>query len=480
MRPYRPSRSRLQRPGFQAGRTRVWVLGLLLLLVLGGGAWWWKTQRGDAGPAAGAAKPGGQGGPGARRFGGSQVQPISADVVKRQDVRVLIAAIGTVTARNTAVVRTKVDGELKSIRFKDGDMVKAGQLLAEIDPASYQAALAQAQGALARDQALLRNARLDLQRYQDLLAKDSIAKQQVDTQAALVAQYEGTVQADQGQVDSARLQLSYTRVTAPIAGRLGLRQADLGNVVHAADTNGIVTITQVQPIYALFSVPEAYLPRIVARLRGGAQMPVELWDREQSHRLAVGRLETLDNAIDTTTGTVKAKATFANEDGSLFPNQFVNVRLQVDTLPDVLTVPTTAVQRGTQGTYVYAVKDDGTVTLRRVRLGTTDGDRVSVQGELAEGERVVTDGADRLREGAQVAVIAADAAARADQAVQDAASRPRGAMRNLPPEVAAKVQNMSPEERRAFLRQLREKQQQPPPQGAAPAAPTTPAAPAAR
>ncbi|XAH22922.1 MdtA/MuxA family multidrug efflux RND transporter periplasmic adaptor subunit [Xylophilus sp. GW821-FHT01B05] len=475
MRLYRLSRSRLQRPGFQAGRSRLWLLALLLVLALGAGAWWWKAHRSSSGAAATAAAPG-PGGPGAagRRFGGPQVQPISADTVKRQDVRVLIAAIGTITARNTAVVRTKVDGELKAIHFKDGDMVKAGQLLAQIDPATYQTALTQAQGALARDQALLRNAKLDLQRYQDLLAKDSIAKQQVDTQAALVAQYEGTVLADQGQVDSAKLQLSYTRVTAPIAGRLGLRQADLGNVVHAADTTGIVTITQVQPIYALFSVPEANLPKIVARLRTGAQLPVEVWDRDQKNKLAVGQLETLDNAIDTTTGTVKAKASFANEDGSLFPNQFVNVRLQVDTLKDVLTVPTTAVQRGTQGTYVYAVKDDSTVTLRRVRLGTTDGDRVSVQGELAEGERVVTDGADRLREGAQVAVIAADAAAKADQAVQDAASRPRGGMRNLPPELAAKVQNMTPEERRAFFRQLREKQQQ----GATPGGPGAPGTPA--
>ncbi|MCS4510232.1 MdtA/MuxA family multidrug efflux RND transporter periplasmic adaptor subunit [Xylophilus ampelinus] len=467
-------------PARHALRGRVRPLGLVVAVVLlcavAAAVWWWRGQAARQAAAPVAAGTGaGAGGPGARRAPGAQVQPISADPVRRQDVRVLVHAIGTVAARNTAVVRAKADGELKAIRFKEGDMVRAGQLLAEIDPRNYQAALAQAQGALARDRALLRNAQLDLQRYQDLLAQDSIARQQVDTQAALVRQTQGTVQTDQAQVDAARLQLSYTRVTAPISGRLGLRQADLGNVVRAADTTGIVTITQVRPIHALFSIPEASLPRVVARLRAGAAMPVELWDRDQKTLLATGRLETVDNAIDTATGTIKAKATFANTDGSLFPNQFANVRLQVDTLPGVLTVPTTAVQRGTQGTYVYAVKDDGTVSLRKVLLGTTDGDRISVQGALQEGERVVTDGADRLREGAQVAVIAPDAAARADQAVQASAQGPRGGRRNLPPELAAKVQAMSPEERRAFFRQMRERQQQ----GAAPGGPGAPGTPAA-
>ncbi len=478
---YRPRRPGiLPAPHRLRGRVRTgWlVAAVLLLCAVAAAVWWWRGPAARPAAAPVAAGPGagtGAAGPGARRAPGAQVQPISADTVRRQDVRVLVNAIGTVAARNTAVVRAKADGELKAIRFKEGDTVQAGQLLAEIDPRNYQAALAQAQGALARDQALLRNAQLDLQRYQDLLAQDSIARQQVDTQAALVRQTQGTVQTDQAQVDAAKLQLSYTRVTAPIPGRLGLRQADLGNVVRAADTTGIVTITQVQPIHALFSIPEASLPRVVARLRAGAAMPVELWDRDQKTRLATGRLETVDNAIDTTTGTIKAKATFANADGSLFPNQFANVRLQVDTLPGVLTVPTTAVQRGTQGTYVYAVKDDSTVSLRKVRLGTTDGDRVSVQGELQEGERVVTDGADRLREGAPVAVIAPDAATRADQAVQESAQGPRGGRRNLPPELAAKVQAMSPEERRAFFRQMRERQQQ----GATPGGPGAPGTPAA-
>ena len=330
------------------------------------------------------------------RFGpGGAAQPVSVGQVQRADVRVLVSAIGTLNARATAVVRAKVAGELKSLRFKEGDEVQAGQLLAEIDARSYQATLAQAQGTLARDQALLHNARLDLQRYQALQAQDSIASQQVDTQAALVRQYEGVVAADKAQVDAARLQLDYTRVTAPIGGRLGLRQADLGNVVNPGDANGIVTITQVRPIDTVFSVPEAHLARIRERLGQGATLPVELWDSAQKNMLARGRVSALDNAIDTSTGTIKVKAAFANEDGRLYPNQFVNVKLQVDRLEGVLTVPASALQNNA----VYLVRDDGTVALRRVRVGVVDGDRVSVQGELQEGDRVVVDGMDRLRDG---------------------------------------------------------------------------------
>jgi len=330
-----------------------------------------------------------------------------------------------------------------------------------------------------RDQALLRNARLDLQRYQELKAQDSIASQQVDTQAALVRQYEGTVAADQAQVDAARLQLSYTRVTAPIAGRLGLRQADLGNVVNPADANGIVTITQLRPIDAVFSVPQAQLDRIRERRARGAELPVELWDREQRQLLARGRLGALDNAIDLTTDTLKVKAAFANADGRLFPNQFVNVRLQVDLLKDALTVPAAAVQNN----YVYLVQDDGTVTQRRLRVGVADGDRVSVEGDLPEGAQVVTDGLDRLREGARVMVIDAQAAAKADQAVQDAGQRRAQMLRNLTPEQREKLSRMTPDERRAFLRGLRAQREGAAPTASAPASAPAPAAsapPAAR
>jgi multidrug efflux system membrane fusion protein len=416
--------------------------------------------------------PGGIGGPGARRFAGGQAQPVSVALVRRQDMRVLLQAIGTVTAQNTAIVRTKVDGELKAIRFKEGDVVKAGALLAEIDPRNYQAALAQANGALVRDQALLKNAQVDLKRYQDLLAQDSIAQQQVATQEALVRQYVGTVQVDQAAVDAAKLSLSYTRVTAPIGGRLGLKQADLGNVVHAADTTGIVTITQTQPIYGIFAIPEANLPQVAARLRGGQSLPVEAWDRDRRNKLATGEVNFIDNLIDTTTGTIKVKAVFANTDGNLFPNQFTNIQLQTNTLHDTLAVPNASIQRGPQGTYVYAVGEGGKVVVRKVTLGPVEGDWTSVRGEVQAGEQVVTDGADRLRDGAQVQVIAANAAAAADAQAQ--APRARGGLDRLPPEMREKVRAMSPEDRKAFLQKMREQRGA---AGAADGGATAPAAP---
>jgi multidrug efflux system membrane fusion protein len=445
------------------------LVALALALAVAGGAWWWTQRQGGGEPAAAR----GPGGPRMGTMARPQAQPVSVGVVDRRDMRVLVNAIGTLNARATAVVRAKVAGELQKLYFKEGDEVRAGQLLAQIDPRSYQATLSQAQGTLQRDQALLRNAQLDLQRYEALKAQDSIASQQVDTQAALVRQYQGTVAADQAQVDMAQLQLGYTRITAPISGRLGLRQADLGNVVNPSDANGIVTITQIKPIDAVFSVPEAHVGAIARRLAGGRALPVELWDREQKNLLAQGRLNALDNAIDATTGTVKAKAAFDNAEGRLFPNQFVNVRLQLDLLEQALTVPGAAVQNN----YVYLVQGDGTVTQRRLVVGVADGDRVSVRGELQPGDQVVTDGIDRLREGAKVTVIAADTVQKVDQAVSDAAGRPRGA-RNLPPEVRAKLATMAPEERRAYLEKLRaERAGQ---GGGAPAAPASAPASATR
>ena len=462
---------------------RLLLLALAVLTVSGVGTWWWLHRsaslagnnamvagdRALAGPGASASAAGS-----GRRFGGgNRVQPVSVVAAKRQDIRVILSAIGNISALNTATVRTHVDGELKALRFKEGQQVRAGAVLAEIDPRSYDIGLAQAQGQLARDAAQLRNAQQDLARYKDLLAKDSIAKQQVDTQDALVRQLAGTVQTDQAQVDSAKLQLAYTKVTAPISGRLGLKQVDLGNVVHASDATGLVSITQTQPIAVVFAVPEAHLRQISRKLQAGQPLVVEAWDREQKVKLAVGKVSSTDNAIDVATGTLKLKAEFANKDNELFPNQFVNIRLQVDDLKDAVIVPASATQRGPQGTFVYVVKDDGSVTIRRVRLGATEGDWVSVQGELAAGERVVTDGADRLREGAKVEVIApvARAAGPANAAsgtaaplaaptpTPEAGERPR-AMDRLPPEMQEKVKAMSPEERRAFFQQMRERRQQ--------------------
>jgi membrane fusion protein, multidrug efflux system len=411
------------------------LCGLALAVGLGGGAWW-LTHRGT-GDVAGAASvaPGAAGAGGsaaARRFGGAnRVQPVTVAVAQQRDIAVTLSAIGNMAALNTAVVRAKVDGELKAIRFKEGQLVKAGQVLVELDSRTYDAQLAQVQGQLARDQAQLRNAQLDMERYKDLLAKDSIARQQVDTQEALVAQLKGTVQTDVALVDNARLQLSYTKVTAPITGRLGLKQVELGQLVRSGDANGVVTITQTQPIALVFAVPEANLVQINRRLKNADKVPlqVEVWDRELRNRLGQGRVTTTDNVIDMTTGTIKLKAEFANTDGSLFANQFVNVKLQTDTLAGATAVPSNAIQRGAQGIFVYAVGADNTVAVRRVRLGAAEGDWVSVTGDLAPGDKVVTDGADRLREGAKVEVITPQ--------VRGAVPTPANANTNAPSNVLA-------------------------------------------
>lgn len=396
------AKPRLQRLAQRhSGKVLPWVLIVVLAVAAGGGGLWWNSRRALT---ADASAEGQAGAP--KRFGaGSRVQPVSVAAVQMRDMTLTAQAIGNMAALNTAVVRAKLDAELKTLHVKEGQTVKAGQLLAELDNRAQVVQLAQAQGQLARDQAQLRNAQLDLVRYKDLLAKDSIASQQVDTQDALVRQLQGTVQTDQAQVDNAQLQLSYTRLTAPIAGRLGLKQVDLGSTVRSSDANGLVTITQTQPIALVFAVPESLLPKVRARLGGKQPLGVEVWDREFRNRLGQGRVITTDNVIDATTGTIKLKAEFPNADGSLFPNQFVNVRLQLEVLPGATAVPNTALQRGAQGAFVYAVKPDSTVAVRRVRAGATEGDWTSVQGELAVGDQVVTDGADRLREGAQVEVI---------------------------------------------------------------------------
>ena len=365
---------------------------------------------------AGADKPGkdkaawGGGRPGAKEGGDGQGKPtpISVAQVQRKDMAIHLEALGTLTAMNTAVVRSQVDGVLKSLRFTEGQQVQAGQLLAELDARAFEAQLNQAQGQLARDTAQLLNAQLDLQRYQDLLKKDAIARQQVETQAALVAQWQGTVQADQAQVDTARLQLSYTRVTAPISGRLGLKQAELGSLVRSTDPNGLVTITQTQPMAVVFAVPEVHLPTILKKLKSGQTMAVHAWDRDRQQRLASGRVSTTDNAIDLATGTLKLKATLNNRDGLLFPNQFVPIELQIDTLKNTLVVPTAAVQRSAQGTIVLVVQEDHTVQPVPVQLLANQGDQQALEAKgLNAGDRVVTDGADRLRAGSKVEVVKA-------------------------------------------------------------------------
>ena len=388
-----------------------WVLLSILVVAAFALTWFYPDIKNKLSPApsdaemAGKKPPGGRPGKGGGE--GSRSTPVSVGEVRLMDIRYTVQAAGTLVALNTAVVRAKVDGELKALRFTEGQLVQAGQVLAEIDARPFDAQLNQAQGPFARDAALLKNAELDLQRYQDLLSKDAIARQQVETQAALVRQLQGTVQADQAQIDLAKLQLSYTRVTAPISGRLGLKQVELGSLVRSSDPNGLVNITQTQPMAVVFSVPEMHVPLIMRKLKAGQALPVEAWDRDQKIRLAQGRVSTTDNAIDVATSTLRLKATLDNRDGSLFPNQFANIRLQLDTLKNVVAVPAQAVQRGAAGTFVYVVQADNMVQVQTVQLEAVEGDWQAVKADLKPGQQVVTDGADRLRSGSVVEVVKA-------------------------------------------------------------------------
>jgi multidrug efflux system membrane fusion protein len=324
---------------------------------------------------------------------------VVAQPARQGDLPVTLEGIGSVTPLANVTVRSRVDGQLMRVHFQEGQLVQAGDLLAEIDPRPFQVQLEQAQGQLARDQALLANAQVDFARYKRLVAEDSIPKQQLDTQVALVRQYEGVVKADQAQVDNAQLQLTYSRITAPITGRLGLRLVDPGNMVHASDVGGLVVITQISPIAVVFTIPEDSLQPLLAKVRAGADLPVEAYDRANRNRLATGMLLTLDNAVDPTTGTVRLKAQFANTDDALFPNQFVNARLLLDTHRGVTLIPTEAVQRGIEGPYVYVVTAEQTAEARPVTLGDVAGEETAITQGLAPGEVVVVDGAEALRPG---------------------------------------------------------------------------------
>ena len=368
------------------------LLAVVVLALLAAGGYYFYAR--EKPPEAPVAK-------GKKGFDPNRATPVLAEAARAADVNVYVNGLGTVTPLRTVTVRSRVDGELLKLHFTEGQMVKEGDLLAEIDPRPFQVQLMQAEGQMAKDQALLANARIDLERYQTLFKQDSIAKQQVDTQAALVRQYEGSIKANQSAIESARLQLAYAKVKAPISGRLGLRQVDQGNVVRAGDANGLVVITQLQPVSVIFSIPQDQLPLVLKK----EKLPVEAWDRENRSRLATGQLVTVDNQIDPATGTVKVKAQFANENGLLFPNQFVNARMLVETRKGVVTIPAAALQRGVQGLFVYVVRDDSTVTVRPIRPGPTEGGRIAVENGIAEGERVATDGLDRLREGARVETI---------------------------------------------------------------------------
>ncbi len=418
---------------FIARHWRALIVALIIVTLLVGFVLYLRTKQPVAAPPRGRN---GQNGPVA----------VSVATAVLSDMAVKIPALGTVVPLATITVRTQITGPLQKIYFTEGQFVHKGDALAQIDPRPYEAALQQMEGNLKRDQALLANALLDLKRYEGLVKEDSIAQQQLDTQRALADQYVGTLQADEGQVKTAQVNLVYTHITAPVTGRVGLRQVDEGNYVTPGDTNGIVLLNQVQPITVIFTIPEDNVPAVMKRLHAGATLSVAAFDRTNAAKIADGKLLTVDNSIDVTTGTIKLRAQFENADGALFPNQFVNIELLVDTLHDQVVMPNAAVRRGAPNgitsTFVYLVNADRTVSVRPVTLGVVDGEKVAVTTGLKPGETVVTEGGDRLREGSQVSLpnaapMAAPAQAAAPPGKPGTPATPgakRGRTRGKPPQ----------------------------------------------
>jgi len=381
---------------------RRWWFWVLVVGVLAFGGWYYRNSWNASQAAATTAAPGaagkGKGGSGA----GGLVVPVVVSTAQRGDLPVYFNGLGTVTAFNTVTVRSRVDGQLVSVAFKEGQFVHQGDLLAQIDPRPFQVQLEQALGQLAKDQAQRKDAEVNLERYKLLFKEGVIPQQQLDTQGALVGQVDGAITSDQSQIDNAKLQLTYSRITAPISGRIGLRLVDAGNIVHASDTNGLLVITQLQPISVIFSLPQDQLPQVNAKLHSGVQLAVDAYDRDDTAKIASGKLETIDNQIDLTTGTYKLKSMFTNADNALFPNQFVNVHLLVDTKHNLTIVPAAAIQRGPQGTYVYAADTDNTAKIRIVTIAQTTGDSVGLSAGLNSGDLVVIDGLDKLQDGTKI------------------------------------------------------------------------------
>jgi membrane fusion protein, multidrug efflux system len=403
----RERRPRSAQPSEMKSHRWVWFFAIVAVVVLG--FWYFRYVRTSTaaqgggqtavGPGGGSSTKGQGRGPGA---GGAFVVPVVVAPAQKGDLPVYFNGIGTVTAFNTVTVRSRVDGQIVKINFTEGQMVRQGDDLVDIDPRPYQVQLEQTEGQLAKDQAQLRDVQVDYERYQLLYKEGVIPKQQVDTQQAQVGQYEGAIKSDQGAIDNAKLQIIYSHITAPISGRIGLRLVDIGNIVHAADQNGLLVITQLQPIAVIFTLPQDQLPPVVAKLRNGGQLSVDAYDRDNTMKIAAGKLLTIDNQIDTTTGTYKLKAVFSNEDNQLFPNQFVNVHLLVDTKKNLVIVPTPAIQRGPQGTYVYVVQPDNTVKIQNVTVGLTADNATGISSGLSAGDIVVTDGQDKLQDGSKV------------------------------------------------------------------------------
>jgi multidrug efflux system membrane fusion protein len=380
-----------------------WWLWVIVIGVLAAGVWYYRSSHSGT-AAVDASTPGSPaGGMGKGGFGGG-MPPVSVVVATAQkgDLPVYFNGLGTVTAFNTVTVHSRVDGQITKVNFTEGQFVHEGDALVEIDARPFQVQLEQAEGQMAKDQAQLTDVKVDLDRYQTLFKEGVIPKQQVDTQQAQVGQYLGAIKADQATIDTAKLQLVYSHVTAPISGRVGLRLVDVGNVVHATDTAGIVVITQLQPISVIFTLPQDQLPQVMAKLHGGAQLTVDAFDRDDTAKITSGKLATIDNQIDTTTGTYKLKAIFTNENNILFPNQFVNVHLLVDTMKNTIIVPTTAIQRGPQGMYVYTVGEGNVVKIHPVTVAQTTGNNVGLSAGINSGDVVVIDGQDKLQDGSKV------------------------------------------------------------------------------
>ena len=383
-------------------RRRWLYAAILVVLTLAGLFWWYEHAKSAAAAKAASAK--------AKSAAAAGV-PVVAAQAQTGNIGVYVTGLGAITPIYTVTVKSRVDGQLMSVHFKEGDLVNQGDPLIEIDPRPYEAAVVQAQGALVRDTALLANARVDLVRYTTLVAQEAVPEQTLATQRALVAQYEGTVTNDQGVLDAAKVNVVYCHITSPITGIVGLRLVDPGNIVHSTDTNGMIVITQIQPISVIFTVGEDQLPPILQKIRAGQKLTVEAWDRDLKNKIASGTLSTIDNLIDQTTGTLKLRATFDNENRSLFPNQFVNARLLQQEKTGVTLLPSAAIQRNTNDTYVYLIQANNTVTVRNVKIGTTEGDQSEITSGLSPGDKVVMTGVDKLQEGSKVAPTMPAAAA---------------------------------------------------------------------
>jgi len=384
----------------RAPKSRAW-LWILIFAALAAGVWYYRSR--STSQAQDTAAPAARGRIGAGQ--GGFVVPVVVAPAQRGDLPVYFNGLGTVTAFNTVTVRSRVDGQLVNVAFKEGQFVHEGDLLAEIDPRPFQVQLEQAQGQLAKDQAQRKDAEINYERYKLLFKEGVIPQQQLDTQAALVGQSDGAIRTDQAQINNAKLQLTYSRITAPISGRVGLRLVDAGNIVHASDTSGLLVITQLQPISVIFSLPQDQLPQVAAKLRSGAQLSVEAYDRDDVAKIATGKLATIDNQIDLTTGTYKLKSIFSNENNILFPNQFVNVHLLVDVKHNLTIIPTAAIQRGPQGTYVYAVANGNVAKIHVIAIAQVTGNNVGLSAGLDPGESVVIDGQDKLQDGSKVSSV---------------------------------------------------------------------------